>query len=230
MTAGVLARIGAEFGGTAVLVGIGTGSVVTAARVGHVGPWEIAGAWFLAVLIPILLFVRVSGAHLNPAVTLALATSGRVSWCETPAYFVGQFSGAFLGSFVVWGTFGNFANLGATVPHTSLVGAFGLEAGFTAALAGAVFALADRGEGAYRWRLALPPLVVGVSTFLIGPLTGSSLNPARSLAPAILSATYTDLWVYLIAAPVGALAMAIAWRPRTVDRLDRGPGRVSVSE
>ena len=222
-------RMLAEGVGTALLVSIGTGAIVLFARAGGAAQWELAGAWLVAVLIPIVLFVDVSGAHLNPVVTLGLALSGRVAWAEAPSYLVAQFAGAFLGSALVAASFGTEAHLGSTVPSTGVLVAFGAEATFTAALVAAVFLLADRGVGRRRWRLALPPLVVGVSTYLIGPLTGSSLNPARTLAPAILSGTTTDLWVYLTAVPLGALLVAAAWRPRSVDRLDRGPGRVETS-
>ena len=230
MTRGTLSRIAAEAAGTALLVGIGTGSIVGAARVGGAPQWELALAWFLAVLVPIFLFIGVSGAHLNPAVTLALAVSGRISWGEVPPYWAGQFVGAFVGSLTVLATLGDSAHLGATVPRTGDAGpTFLLELVFTAALVTAVFLLADQGEGRWRWRLALLPAVVGLSTLLIGPITGSSLNPARSLAPAVLSGTYTDLWIYFLAVPVGAVCVALLWRPRAVDRLDRGPGRVEGS-
>ena len=230
MKASVLSVIAAEVGGTALLVGIGTGSIVWGARIGGVSQWVLAVAWFGAVLIPILLFIQASGAHLNPAVTLALASSGRISWRETPAYVLGQFAGAFLGSAVVWAVLGNAAHLGATVPADgNVVIAFALEVAFTAALVAGVFTLSDLGEGRGRWRVLLPPGVVGVSTFLIGPLTGSSLNPARTVAPAVLSGTFTDIWVYLIAVPLAALVVAAVWKPRAVDRLDRGPGRIETS-
>jgi glycerol uptake facilitator-like aquaporin len=225
-----LGRSLCEAGGTALLVGLGTGAVVWAARSGGIAQWEMAAAWFFAVLIPILLFVQLSGAHLNPAITLSLAASGRVSWDEVPAYILGQLAGAFGASLVVRVAVGNYARLGATVPSgVSTTQAFALEFLFTALLVGAVFHLADRGEGVRRWRLMLPPTVVGVSTFLIGPFTGSSLNPARTIAPAVLSATYTDLWVYLLAVPLAAVAVAAVWKPAAVDRLDRGPGRLDVS-
>ncbi len=176
-----------------------------------------------------MLFVHVSGAHLNPVVTLGLAASGRIAWAESPIYILGQFAGSFSGSAFVAAAFGTEAHLGSTVPSTGVITAFGAEAAFTAGLVAAVFLLADRGEGRFRWRLALPPLVVGISTYVIGPLTGSSLNPARTIAPAILSGTYTDLWVYLTAVPLGALLVAVAWRPRAVDRFDRGPGRTETA-
>jgi aquaporin NIP len=219
-------RFLAEVGGTALLVGIGTGTIVAAARLGGIPQWQMATAWFLAVLIPIVLFVRVSGAHLNPAVTLGLAASGRIAWRETPEYILGQFVGAFLASGIVALSLGTGAHLGSTLPSTNLGTAFGGEAFFTAMLIAAVFFLADRGEGRIRWRLVLPPLVVGISTYVIGPLTGSSLNPARTIAPAMLSGSFTDLWIYLVAVPLASLAVALVWRPTSVDRLDRGPGRV----
>lgn len=230
MNGSLLGRAGAEAAGTALLVGIGTGSIVSAARFGGVPQWAMAIAWFFAVLVPIVLFIHVSGAHLNPAVTLSLAVSGRIAWREVPAYLLGQIAGAFLGSAFVLGVWGDVAHLGATVPaQGNLVRAIPAELAFTAALVAAVFVLADLGEGRGCWRVLLPPAVVAVSTYVIGPWTGSSLNPARTIAPAILSGTYTDLWVYLTAVPLGALLVAVAWRPRTVDRLDRGPGRTEIS-
>ena len=230
MIGSIASRAAGEAAGTALLVGIGTGTIVAAARLGGIPQWEMALAWFLAVLIPILFFIQLSGAHLNPVVTLALAVSGRIAWREVPPYLVGQFSGALLASEVVLVALGNHAHLGATVPTGGdALRAFPLEAVFTAGLVVAVFVLADLGEGFRRWRILLPPAVVGLSTFLIGPWTGSSLNPARTLAPAILSGTYTDLWVYLTAVPLGALVVAVLWRPKAVDRLDRGPGRLETS-
>ncbi|MGP8074020.1 MAG: MIP/aquaporin family protein [Thermoplasmata archaeon] len=230
MNGSITSRAAGEAAGTALLVGVGTGTIVVAARLGGIPQWEMALAWFLAVLIPILLFIQVSGAHLNPVVTLALAASGRIDWREVPPYFLGQFSGALLASGVILAALGNVAHLGATMPTGGdALRAFPLEVVFTAALVVAVFVLADLGEGPRRWRVLLPPAAVGLSTYLIGPWTGSSLNPARTLAPALLSGTYTDLWVYLTAVPLGALIVAALWRPKAVDRLDRGPGRLETS-
>lgn len=230
MDSAILARAASEAGGTALLVALGTGSVVESVRTGQVPLLVLAAAWFVAVLLPMGLFIRRSGAHLNPAITLALAASGRIAWREVPPYVLGQVAGAFLGSGAVWVVLGPVGHLGATVPtHGDTLMAFPAELAFTAGLVAAVFALSDRGEGFLRWRLVLPPTVVALATYFIGPWTGSSLNPARTLAPAILSATYTDLWVYFTAVPIGALVVAAAWRPRSVDRLDRGPGRPRTS-
>ena len=228
---GVFARrLGAEVAGTALLVGVGTGAIVESYRFGAAVLGGLAVAWFLAVFIPICLFVRVSGAHLNPAVTLALATSGRIGWREVGPYWGAQFGGALLGSTLVLVVAGGARRLGATVPVAGAIPlAFALEFASSVALMLSVFTLADRGEGPLRWRLLLPPAVVALSTYFIGPWTGSSLNPARTLAPAVLSGTYTDIWVYLTAVPAAALAVGALWKPRAVDRLDRGPGRRIVS-
>ena len=230
MNGSIPRRTATEAGGTALLVGIGTGTIVLGARLGGLPQLVLAGAWFFAVLVPIVLVIRVSGAHLNPAVTLALASSGRIAWREAPFYILGQTVGAFLGSAFVLGVLGNFAHLGATIPtEGNTLRAFAAELAFTAALVGAVFLLSDFGEGRARWRLLLPPMVVAIATFVIGPWTGSSLNPARTVAPAVLSGTYTDIWVYFTAIPLGALLVAVLWKPRSVDRLDRGPGREKTS-
>jgi glycerol uptake facilitator-like aquaporin len=215
-----------ELVGTALLVGIGTGTIVESARVGGIPLWLMVLAWTAAVLLPILLFVEISGAHLNPAVTFSLAASGRIAWRDVPPYVASQLAGAFLGSGLVWGALGGGARLGATVPSSGdLLRAMIGEMAFTALLVAAVFVLADLGEGRGRWRLLLPPAVVGAATYVIGPYTGSSLNPARTIAPALLSGTFTDLWAYLVFVPLSALVVAELWRPRSVDVLDRGPGR-----
>jgi len=222
-------RWAAEAAGTALLVAIGTGTIVAAGKIGGIPQSVMAVAWFLAVLVPIVLLIRVSGAHLNPAVTLALAVSGRVAWREAPGYWLSQFAGAFVASSFVLVTLGGGSHLGATVPTAGgAERAFVAEAAFTALLVASVFVLADRGEGSRRWRLLLPPAAVGLSTYIIGPWTGSSLNPARTVAPAVLSGTYVDLWVYLVAVPLAAVVVAVAWRPRAVDREDRGTGREQV--
>jgi glycerol uptake facilitator-like aquaporin len=217
----------AEVAGTALLVGIGTGTIVAAGNAGGTPQWLMAIAWFAAVFVPIALFIRVSGAHLNPAVTLALAASGRVAWEEAPPYWISQFVGAFAASFAVLATLGGGSHLGATlVANGDIVRAFVGEAGFTALLVASVFVLSDRGQGKWRWRILLPPGAVGISTYVIGPWTGSSLNPARTIAPALLAGAYTDLWVYLTAVPLAAVTVALLWRPRSVDLADRGMGRI----
>lgn len=218
-----------EVAGTFLLVGIGTGAMVAGAQAGGVPQWVLAVAWFVAVSLPIVLFIRISGAHLNPVVTGALAVSGRIARSEAPVYWAGQLIGAFLGSLSVAILVGRAIHIGATLPvNGDLLRTFVSELAFTALLVIAVFVLADRGEGRRRWRLLLPGGVVALATLVIGPWTGSSLNPARSIAPAVISGIYDGLWVYLVATALAGVIVAISWKPRAVDRLDRGVGRATV--
>ena len=230
MRSKLVRRAAAEAVGTALLVAIGTGTIVRAGQVGGIPQWAMAVAWFLAVLVPLVAVIGVSGAHLNPAVTLALAASRRIAWAEVPGYWASQLAGAFAGSALVLVALGGGSHLGATVPaQGDVVRALLAEALFTGILVAAVFTLADWGEGPSRWRILLPPGAVGLSTYVIGPRTGSSLNPARTIAPAVLSGTYLDLWVYLVSVPLAALLVAMLWSPRAVDLADRGPGRLDAS-
>jgi len=216
------ARLASEAAGTGLLVGIGTGAIVATAGVGVDRFALLALAWFLAVSIPVVAFAGVSGAHLNPVVSLALAGDRRLPLREVPPHVAAQLLGALGGSAAVELLLGSGSHLGATIPAAiPLAEIFGAEFGGTFALVGCVLALVRVGPGRWRWRLLWPGMVVAVSTFAIGPLTGSSLNPARTLAPALLSGTYTDLWVYLLASPLAALA-AVA----VVRRIERsGPVR-----
>ncbi len=209
MTPSLGVRCGAELLGTALLVGIGTGAIVLGASVGGVPQWVLAIAWFAAVAVPVEAFAYVSGSHVNPAVTLTLAGSGRFPKEETLPYLGAQFGGGFVGSLIVRAVLGSGAHLGATLPGPEgPVWVVPLEFGFTSLLLLTVFYLVDRKPRPGRITLLLPAAVVGLSTYLIGPWTGSSLNPARSLAPALLSGDLAWYWLYLGATLLSAGAMA----------------------
>jgi MIP family channel proteins len=214
MSASLTIRSLAELAGTALLVGIGCGSIVAGAEVGGVSQWILALAWFFAVLLPVLAFARISGAHLNPAVTLMLVGARRFPPREAPPYLVAQFTGAFVGAGVVLLSVGSAAHLGSTLPRgDDLLRTFVLELIFTVSLLLSVVYLTWPQKSLKLWELPLPAVVVGLSTYLIGPWTGSSLNPARTLAPAVLSGDYLGLWVYFIAALVAAaIGAAFVWR------------------
>ena len=203
----------AECAGTALLVGIGTAAIVATTGVGNGRFVILAAAWFVAVSLPVFVFASISGSEINPVVTLAMVLDGRRPTREAIPYGLAQLSGAFLGSAGVGLLFGNFDHLGATVPSNGdIVRTFLAEFAFTFALIGTVLVLVRLGAGRWRWRLLWPGAVVAVSTYVIGPWTGSSLNPARTLGPAVLSATYTDLWVYLLATPLAAIAAVVIGR------------------
>ncbi|MCI4368022.1 MAG: aquaporin [Thermoplasmata archaeon] len=213
MTRPLLERCAAEAAGTFLLVGIGTGAIVAAANAGGVSQWVMAIAWFGAVALPVLAFAFVSGSHINPAVTLSLVAARRFPPREALPYVGAQLVGAFAGSAVIWLVLGNAAHLGATLPRNgNLLATFALEFAFTALLILTVMFLSTPGKIPSRWELLLPAGAVGLSTWLIGPWTGSSLNPARTVAPAVLSGDYAGIWVYFLAVPLAALAVAVTFR------------------
>lgn len=199
-----------EVAATAVLVGVGTGAIV-AAR-GDSPQWTLAVAWFVAVALPVVVFARWSGAHMNPAVTFALALSRRFPPREVLPYASAQVGGAFGGSFGVWAVLGDGIHLGATVPRGGdLLVILPLEVPFTAVLVLTVLYLTSPGRVVTPPKLLLPAVAVGVATFLIGPETGCSLNPARTLAPGALAGVYTGMPLYFVAAFLGAgLAVALS--------------------
>ncbi len=209
MTRGIAGRCAAEATGTAMLVGVGTGAIVAGSSAGGVPQWVLALAWFAAVALPIQAFAYVSGAHLNPAITAGLVAARRFPAAEAPLYMGAQIAGAFSGSFSVRELLGSGARLGATLPGPrGPLWVFPLEFAFTFLLMASVLYLTGAGGRPRRSLLLLPAAVVGLSTLVIGPWTGSSLNPARSIAPAVLSSDPSWLWLYLVATFAGGLGAA----------------------
>jgi aquaporin Z len=157
---------------------------------------------------------RLSGAHLNPAVTLAFRVLGKVSWHDVAGYLAAQLVGAVVGSLafrLAWGHEAATVSGGETHPSVATPLALLLEAVMTAALMATILGFDSR-ERLMRWTpLAVVP-VIALLVWQGGPLTGTSLNPARSAGPAIAFGDLTGLWLYLLAPSVGAVALAMAWR------------------
>jgi aquaporin Z len=155
----------------------------------------------------------VSGAHLNPAVTLSFASRGNFPWRRVPAYIIAQFAGAVLAALFLRALFGNVAHLGATLPGATPLGtALVIEAVLTMGLVSVVLGTASgaRNIGANA------AIAVGGYIALAGlwaaPVTGGSMNPARSLGPALVSGSWYGWWVYLVGPVVGGLlAVGVAW-------------------
>lgn len=157
---------------------------------------------------------RLSGAHLNPAVTVAFGVLGMVPRRDLVGYVVAQLAGALAGAAafrVAWGSVAASVEGGVTHPSIAVAGAIGLEAAMTAALLAVIFACASRERWAPWTPLAIWP-VLTVMVAAAGPLTGASLNPARSAGPAVAAGDLADLWVYVAGPLLGAAALAGAWR------------------
>jgi glycerol uptake facilitator-like aquaporin len=213
VTRALAPRVVAELLGTATLVAIGTGTIVTGAATGTLSDGTLALGWFLAVALPLVVAAPISGGHLNPAVTALLTLRGRFPAREVPGYLAAQLVGAFLGSALVELALGNGAHLGAALPpHGDLVGAFGGELLGSLALLVTVVYLDSRGRRPTGLELLLPAIAVGGATFLFGLRWGLSLNPFRTLAPAVLSGAYAGFWVFFLTAFVAAVGLAALLR------------------
>jgi aquaporin Z len=173
----------------------------------------VGGCVSLIVISPL---GRLSGAHLNPAVTLAFRIVGRVSGHDVFGYLVAQLAGALAGALVfrlLWGSVALSVDGGVTHPSEATAAAIGIEAGMTGLLVGMIFVFLSR-ERLMRWTpLMLWPLL-GVLVWQGSPYTGTSLNPARSTGPAVAFTDFADLWLYLLAPILGAVVVAALWQQR----------------
>ncbi|MEW6581774.1 MAG: aquaporin [Actinomycetota bacterium] len=203
-------RLAAEAFGTFCLVFAGTGAVaVDGIAGGPIGHGGVAAAFGLVVAIMIFAVGHISGAHLNPAVTLAFAAARHFPARDVAPYVAAQCAGAIAASFALAGVLGGDANLAVTHPaHVGAGGALALEAGLTAVLMVVILAVAtdDRAVG---WLAAVAiGGTIALEALVMGPITGASMNPARSLGPALATPDGADLWIYLAGPPLGALAGA----------------------
>ncbi len=199
-------RLFAEFLGTFALVFAGTGAIVvnqfTGGVIGHAG---IALVFGLIVMAMIYTFGDISGAHLNPAVTLGFVVAGRFAWKSFPGYIAAQLAGAFAASGLLKILFPGNPTLGATLPSGSWQQSFILEIVLTAILMLVILSVSTGAkEKGVTAGIAIGA-VVAMAAMFAGPICGASMNPARSLAPAIVSGNFQFLWLYPVATVLGAL-------------------------
>ena len=196
----------AELVGTFTLVFIGAGAGALAVG-GLVG---VALAHALALVVIVYAWGSISGAHVNPAVTLGLALAGRFPWIGAVRYWIAQLLGAAAAGFLLRALIGTEGNLGMTLPAPSVSTwqAIVVEAVLTFFLVTAVFgsAVANRGGNAVGLAIGL---VLGMDILMGGPLTGGSMNPARSFGPALAMGDFTDLYVYFVGPAIGGAVGAL---------------------
>lgn len=203
----------AEALGTALLMLFGTGAVVVDEQAHNIGHNGVAAAFGLVVFILIQSLGHVSGAHVNPAVTIGFWVAGRFPGRRVLPYVAAQLVGAFVGSGLLWLLATPGSTLGATLPAHSAGQAFGIEVLLTFWLMLVIL----RVTSSFYEQGILAGLTisttVGLEALVGGPLSGASMNPARSLAPAFVSGHLTAAWVYVVAPVAGALLAVL------VDRL-----------
>lgn len=190
-----------EFLATFGLVLLGTGACVVESATGRLGAWGIGLAWGGAVF----LMARLFAAQMNPAASLALSLMDRQGWRVSAALAAVQCAGALAASLLLKAVAGGHGGaLGATLPHAGVPAAFAAETAMTGLLLFAALRAAPERAP------AVAGLVVGLEAAFGGAISGASMNPARSLGPALASGVQDGLWIYLLAPSLGAAAAALA--------------------
>ncbi len=205
----------AELIGTFVLVIFATGFIVYDAKMfdGELGIPFAAVAPFIALLIGVYSFGKISLAHFNPAVTIGYYITGHISKIQIAYYFAAEIIGAILGSLFVLTFIGDFADLGANAPNFdhSIFLVFPVEALASAMLMGVIFYVVYT-KGLKGFSGVAIGGIVGLDILFLASLSGASMNPARALAPALLSGTLENLWLYWTAPFVGTAIVAFLFR------------------
>jgi aquaporin Z len=202
--------LAAEALGTYFLVFAATGAVaVDAVTHGTLGNIGMSLACGLVVFAMIEALGDISGAHLNPAVSVGFALAGRFPWRQVPGYVVAQFVGAFAASFTVRALLPESPTLGEHSPHIIAPRAFALEC-----LLGLLLMMTILGVTAKAKERGLQAgLAIGAAVFLgvlvAGPISGGSMNPVRSIAPGVVSGRTDELWIYVLAPMLGAAIAGI---------------------
>lgn len=203
-------RFISEIIGTFALVFCGTGAMVindfSGGTVTHVG---VAITFGLIVMGMIYAFGDISGAHMNPAVTIGFAYAKKFPWKEVPAYVLAQLIGAFLASGILLYLFPESQTLGATVPGLSALKVFIFEIILSFFLMVVIINVSTGSkEIGVVAGIAIGSVVL-LEAMFAGPITGASMNPARSIAPAVVSGNIADLWIYILAPIVGCVLAVV---------------------
>ncbi|MDQ6598037.1 aquaporin [Bacillus salipaludis] len=201
-----------EFLGTYFLVFAGTGAVVIddiTKSLTHVG---VALTFGLVVMALIFAFGHLSGAHFNPAVTIGFLIHGDINKREAINYIIVQIIAGIAASATLLGLFGNVASLGTTLPRGSWGQSFILEFILTFFLMMVIFGSAVHGKAVKSFAGIAIGATVGLEAMFAGPICGASMNPARSIGPAIVSGATQHLWVYIVATILGASIAAFIYK------------------
>jgi aquaporin NIP len=208
-----LARVlAAEFIGTFALVFAGCGAIMVDAKTGTLGHIGVAITFGLVIMVMIYAVGHISGAHFNPAVTFAFALTRHFPRGRTLAYWSAQLLGALSAAAVLRGSLGNIADVGATQPFGSQAQSFLWELALTFFLMFVIMAVATDTRAVGEAAAIAIGGTVGLDALFGGPVSGASMNPARSIGPALVSGNLHALWLYIVAPIFGAVFGAVAYQ------------------
>lgn len=213
MTRVPLARsLAAEAIGTFALVFAGCGAIMVDAKTQALGHLGVAITFGLVIMAMIYAVGHVSGAHFNPAVTCAFALTRHFPWPRVFLYWGAQAAGAIVAALLLRASLGNVADVGATLPSGSQAQSFLWEVVLTFFLMFVIMAVATDTRAVGEAAAIAIGGTVGLDALFGGPVSGASLNPARSLGPAVVSGDLHALWIYLTAPLLGAALGAVVYQ------------------
>jgi aquaporin NIP len=213
----------AEAIGTFALVFAGCGAIMVDHRTGPLGHVGVAVAFGLVILFGIYAVGHISGAHFNPSVTFAFALSRRFPWSRAFSYWAAQLVGALVAAAALRGSLGNIADVGATLPSGSQGQSFLWELIMTFFLMFVIMAVATDTRAVGEAAAIAVGGTVGLDAMFGGPISGASMNPARSLGPAFVSGNLHALWLYIVAPICGASLAALAYQFVRGEHVDGAP-------
>jgi MIP family channel proteins len=205
-------RLTAELVGTSALVFAGCGAVMVEAKTGALGHVGVALSFGLVIMVMVYALGHVSGAHLNPAVSFAFALNRHFPWMRVFGYWGAQLLGALAAAAVLRASLGNIAHFGATLPSGSEAQSFMWELLLTFFLMFVIMAVATDTRAVGEAAAIAIGATVGLDAMFGGPISGASMNPARSVGPAFVSGDLHALWPYIVAPLVGASLGAVIYQ------------------
>ncbi len=209
MAIALLRRAGAELVGTYALVTAGCGAIMVDSSTGALTHVGVAGTFGLIIMVMIASAGHLSGAHFNPAVTLAFALTRHLSWRDVLPYIAAQLLGALSGALTLRALFGPIAHLGATLPSGSVLQSLCLEMLLTAVLMFVIISVATDTRAVGQLAALAIGGTVALEALWAGPISGASMNPARSFGPALIAGIWQDQWIYWLG-PIGGASVG-AW-------------------
>lgn len=207
----LIRRSAAEFIGTYGLVTAGCGAIMVNAQTGALTHLGIALTFGLIVTVMIAATGHISGAHFNPAVTIAFAVTRHFPWREVVFYIAAQVSAAILAALTLRLLLGDLASLGVTEPSGSIGQSFGLEVLLSAVLMFVIISVATDTKAVGAPAALAIGFTVALDALWGGPISGASMNPARSLGPALIAGVWEHQWIYLFAPVIGTVIGAILY-------------------
>ena len=208
-----LARaLAAEAFGTFALVFAGAGAIMVDAKTHELGHVGVAITFGLVIMAMIYAVGHVSGAHFNAAVTFSFALTRHFPWSRAVGYWAAQFAGALLAAALLRGSLGDVAHVGATLPSGSQGQSFLWEAIMSAFLMFVILAVATDTRAVGEAAAIAIGGTIGLDAMVGGPISGASMNPMRSLGPALVSGDLHALWLYILAPVAGASVGAFLYQ------------------